>query len=120
MINNNNFQQEVPVAGTCDIDGGTSTKAPISDPISQLVQYQQGRKEKEPTFTVISEKGVPRQPEFVVQVVVGSFVATGVGPKKKDAKRAAAIKALEALSITAESPEMVSYSKEASKNSDSM
>ena len=38
------------------------------DPISHLVQLQQARKEKEPVFTVVSERGIPRQPEFVVQV----------------------------------------------------
>lgn len=80
------------------------------DPISQLVQFQQGRKEKEPTFTVISERGIPRQPEFVVQVVVGSLVATGVGSKKKDAKRAAAIKALEMLGVSAETQGLASES----------
>lgn len=70
------------------------------DPISQLVQLQQARKEKEPVFTLVCEKGSPRQsPEFVVEVIVGSVTATGVGAKKKDAKRAAAVKALEALGV---------------------
>lgn len=72
----------------------------MQDPISQLVQLQQSRKEKEPIFTVISERGIPRQPEFVVKVTVGSFEGTGIGTKKKDAKRAAALKALEALGVT--------------------
>lgn len=46
----------------------------------------------------MSERGIPRQsPEFVVEVAVGSVTATGVGTKKKDAKRAAALKALDAL-----------------------
>lgn len=72
------------------------------DPISYLVQLQQGRKEKEPVFTVISERGIPRQPEFVVQVTVGSLTATGTGAKKKDAKRAAAKKALESLGVSVE------------------
>ena len=67
------------------------------DPISQLVQLQQSRKEKEPVFVVISEKGIPRQPEFVVRCTVASIVVEGIGPKKRDAKKAAALKALEAL-----------------------
>ena len=71
----------------------------LHDPISFLVQLQQGRKEKEPSFIVISERGIPRQPEFIVQVTVGAITATGVGAKKKDAKRAAATKALEAMGI---------------------
>lgn len=59
---------------------------------------QQARKEKEPVFTVVSERGIPRQsPEFVVEVSVGSVTATGVGAKKKGAKRSAALKALEIL-----------------------
>ncbi|XP_046444046.1 double-stranded RNA-binding protein Staufen homolog isoform X1 [Daphnia pulex] len=74
------------------------------DPISQLVQLQQARKEKEPVFTVLSERGIPRQsPEFVVEVAVGSVTATGVGTKKKDAKRAAALKALDALGDSSKS-----------------
>lgn len=65
------------------------------------MQLQQARKEKEPIFTVVSERGIPRQsPEFVVEVVVGSITATGIGAKKKDAKRAAAFKALEVLGAT--------------------
>lgn len=71
------------------------------DPISQLVQLQQARREKEPVFIVLSERGIPRQsPEFVVEVTVGSITATGVGTKKKEAKRAAALKALDALGDT--------------------
>ena len=77
-------------------NGSLGTKP--QDPISQLVQLQQARKEKEPIFTVVSERGLPRQSqEFVVEVAVGSITAAGVGAKKKDAKRAAALKALEAL-----------------------
>lgn len=72
------------------------------DPISQLVQLQQAKKEKEPIFTVLSERGIPRQPEFVVQVTAGSLTATGIGPKKKEAKRAAALKILELLGVASE------------------
>ncbi|XP_057377966.1 double-stranded RNA-binding protein Staufen homolog 2-like isoform X2 [Daphnia carinata] len=80
-------------------NGSLGTKP--QDPISQLVQLQQARREKEPVFTVLSERGVPRQsPEFVVEVTVGSITATGVGTKKKEAKRAAALKALDALGDT--------------------
>ena len=82
------------------------TGAKPQDPISYLVQLQQGRKEKEPVFSVISERGIPRQPEFVVQVTVGSLTATGMGAKKKDAKRAAAKKALESLGVAAESTQI--------------
>lgn len=77
-----------------------SLGAKPKDPISQLVQLQQSRKEKEPTFTVKSESGVPRKsPEFVVEVSVGSITAIGVGPRKKEAKKAAALKALEVLGV---------------------
>ncbi len=52
----------------------------------------------------MSERGIPRQsPEFVVEVAVGSITTTGVGAKKKDAKRAAALKALEALGAAVKS-----------------
>ncbi|KAI9552256.1 hypothetical protein GHT06_022618 [Daphnia sinensis] len=84
-------------------NGSLGTKP--QDPISQLVQLQQARREKEPVFTVLSERGVPRQsPEFVVEVTVGSITATGVGTKKKEAKRAAALKALDALGDTKKLP----------------
>ena len=74
------------------------------DPISHLVQHQQSLKEKEPVFTVVSETGIPRQPEFIVQVAVGSLTANGTGSKKKFAKRAAAKKALELLGVKDKEP----------------
>lgn len=91
------IQDTVVISDSC-----AGSKAP--DPISQLVQLQQARKEKEPLFTLISEKGQRRQPEFVMQVTVGSVTEVGVGLKKKDAKRAAALKALESLGALTESP----------------
>lgn len=59
----------------------------------------QSRKEKEPVFVVISEKGIPRQPEFIVRCTVASIAVDGIGPKKRDAKRAAALKALRQLEV---------------------
>jgi len=59
----------------------------------------QSRKEKEPVFVVISEKGIPRQPEFIVRCTVASIAVDGIGPKKRDAKRAAALKALQQLEV---------------------
>ena len=38
------------------------------NPISRLIQIQQAKKECEPAYSVIEEKGVPRNREFVVQV----------------------------------------------------
>ena len=40
------------------------------NPVSKLMQIQQSKKEKEPTYTVICEKGAPRRREFVVEVEV--------------------------------------------------
>ncbi len=34
----------------------------------RLIQIQQAKKEKEPTYTLLAEKGVPRRREFVMQV----------------------------------------------------
>ena len=38
------------------------------NPISRLIQIQQAKKEKEPVYTLIAEKGQPRRKEFVMQV----------------------------------------------------
>ena len=38
------------------------------NPISRLIQIQQAKKEKEPVYTLIDERGMPRRREFVIQV----------------------------------------------------
>ena len=60
------------------------------NPISRLIQLQQAKKEKEPVYTLIGERGVPRRREFFMKVTVGDNSAVGSGPNKKVAKRAAA------------------------------
>ncbi|XP_075906485.1 double-stranded RNA-binding protein Staufen homolog 2 isoform X2 [Nelusetta ayraudi] len=60
------------------------------NPISRLAQIQQAKKEKEPEYALLSERGMPRRREFIMQVKVNSEVATGTGPNKKVAKRNAA------------------------------
>ncbi|XP_026983702.1 double-stranded RNA-binding protein Staufen homolog 2 isoform X4 [Sagmatias obliquidens] len=60
------------------------------NPISRLAQIQQAKKEKEPDYVLLSERGMPRRREFVMQVKVGNEVATGTGPNKKIAKKNAA------------------------------
>jgi double-stranded RNA-binding protein Staufen len=60
------------------------------NPISQLIQIQQARKEKEPCYTVIDERGTARRREFVIEVSASGISATGTGPNKKVAKRIAA------------------------------
>lgn len=60
------------------------------NPISQLIQIQQSRKEKEPVYTVIDERGTARRREFVIEVSAGGVTASGTGPNKKQAKRIAA------------------------------
>ncbi|CAK7313380.1 Double-stranded RNA-binding protein Staufen homolog 2 [Vulpes lagopus] len=57
------------------------------NPISCLAQIQQAKKEKEPDYVLLSERGMPRRREFVMQVKVGNEVATGTGPNKKIAKK---------------------------------
>ena len=54
---------------------GLSTPAPgltadcqTINPISRLIQIQQAKKEKEPVYTLIAERGMPRRREFVMQV----------------------------------------------------
>ncbi|XP_067108339.1 LOW QUALITY PROTEIN: double-stranded RNA-binding protein Staufen homolog 2-like [Osmerus mordax] len=60
------------------------------NPVSRLAQIQQARKEKEPDYMLLSERGMPRRREFIMQVKVSGEVATGTGPNKKVAKRNAA------------------------------
>ncbi|XP_076282805.1 double-stranded RNA-binding protein Staufen [Lasioglossum baleicum] len=60
------------------------------NPISRLVQIQQAKREKEPVYNLIEEKGGPRRREFVMEVTMGQHSAQGMGPNKKLAKRAAA------------------------------
>lgn len=38
------------------------------NPISRLAQIQQAKKEKEPEYMLITERGLPRRREFVMQV----------------------------------------------------
>ncbi|XP_055508533.1 double-stranded RNA-binding protein Staufen homolog 1 isoform X7 [Leucoraja erinacea] len=67
------------------------------NPISRLAQIQQAKKEKEPEYTLMVERGLPRLREFVMRVKVGGQVSEGMGPNKKVAKRNAAEKMLELL-----------------------
>lgn len=38
------------------------------NPISRLAQIQQAKKEKEPEYVLLSERGMPRRREFIMQV----------------------------------------------------
>lgn len=53
------------------------------NPISRLIQIQQANKEREPTYTVLEERGAPRRREFVIEASVNGHSCTGVGPNKK-------------------------------------
>lgn len=75
-------------------DGGPP---PALNPISRLIQIQQAKKEREPTYTVVAERGDPRQREFVMQCQLGSLNTQGTGPNKKTAKRNAAEAMLQCL-----------------------
>ena len=39
------------------------------NPISRLIQIQQAKREKEPAFALLTERGLPRRREFVMQVL---------------------------------------------------
>ncbi|XP_072489701.1 double-stranded RNA-binding protein Staufen homolog 1 isoform X1 [Notamacropus eugenii] len=67
------------------------------NPISRLAQIQQAKKEKEPEYILLTERGLPRRREFVMQVKVGGHTAEGMGTNKKVAKRNAAENMLEIL-----------------------
>lgn len=55
------------------------------NPISRLAQIQQARKEKEPDYVLLSERGMPRRREFVMQV----FLAVTVNVSEVSEKTAA-------------------------------
>uniref|UniRef100_A0A3Q4BK30 Double-stranded RNA-binding protein Staufen homolog 1 n=1 Tax=Mola mola TaxID=94237 RepID=A0A3Q4BK30_MOLML len=75
------------------------------NPISRLAQIQQAKKEKEPEYSMVTERGLPRRREFVMQVTVSGQSAEGMGPSKKVAKRNAAEKMLELLGYKVPQPQ---------------
>uniref|UniRef100_A0A3Q2DTF3 Double-stranded RNA-binding protein Staufen homolog 1 n=1 Tax=Cyprinodon variegatus TaxID=28743 RepID=A0A3Q2DTF3_CYPVA len=75
------------------------------NPISRLAQIQQAKKEKEPEYSMVTERGLPRRREFVMQVVICNQTAEGLGPSKKVAKRNAAEKMLELLGYKVPQPQ---------------
>ncbi|XP_020635137.1 double-stranded RNA-binding protein Staufen homolog 1 isoform X7 [Pogona vitticeps] len=75
------------------------------NPISRLAQIQQAKKEKEPEYMLITERGLPRRREFVMQVKVGMHTAEGMGTNKKVAKRNAAENMLELLGFKVPQPQ---------------
>jgi len=81
-----------------------STNADEINPISQLIQIQQARKEKEPTYVVVDERGTARRREFVIEVSVSGYSANGTGPNKKLAKKIAAENLLIAMGVNAMKP----------------
>ncbi|XP_072109778.1 double-stranded RNA-binding protein Staufen homolog 2 isoform X3 [Mobula birostris] len=88
------------------------------NPISRLAQIQQAKKEKEPEYLLLSEKGLPRRREFVMQVKVGIEIATGTGPNKKVAKRNAAEAMLLQLGYKASIPSQNPQEKPVEKSWD--
>lgn len=75
------------------------------NPISRLIQIMQAQKKKEPVYTLLAEKGLPRRREFVMQCQVDETISQGVGPNKKLAKRNAAESMLQMLGFSRPSPQ---------------
>ena len=53
----------IKIEAIADPDYGQSI-----NPISRLIQIQQAKREKEPVYTLIEERGMPRRREFVMKV----------------------------------------------------
>lgn len=54
------------------------------NPISRLAQIQQAKKEKEPEYALLSERGMPRRREFIMQVNSRfTFIFRRMSKKKK-------------------------------------
>ncbi|MGH0168668.1 UNVERIFIED_CONTAM: hypothetical protein FKN15_055162 [Acipenser sinensis] len=75
------------------------------NPISRLAQIQQAKKEKEPEYSLVTERGLPRRREFIMQVQICDQTAEGMGPNKKVAKRNAAEKMLELMGFKVPQPQ---------------
>lgn len=75
------------------------------NPVSRLVQIQQAKREREPVYNLIEEKGAPRRREFIIEVSTGQNSACGYGPNKKLAKRAAAEALLAKLGYSKPQPQ---------------
>jgi double-stranded RNA-binding protein Staufen len=82
-----------------------SDEAEEVNPVSRLVQIQQAKREREPVYNLIDEKGAPRRREFVMEVTMGQHSAQGMGPNKKLAKRAAAEALLTQLGYSKPQPQ---------------
>ncbi|MEQ2168224.1 hypothetical protein GOODEAATRI_012106, partial [Goodea atripinnis] len=74
------------------------------EPMLQQLPVQ-AKKEKEPEYSMVTERGLPRRREFVMQVTVCGQTAEGLGPSKKVAKRNAAEKMLELLGYKVPQPQ---------------
>uniref|UniRef100_A0A6I8NE58 Double-stranded RNA-binding protein Staufen homolog 1 n=1 Tax=Ornithorhynchus anatinus TaxID=9258 RepID=A0A6I8NE58_ORNAN len=75
------------------------------NPISRLAQIQQAKKEREPEYLLVTERGLPRRREFVMQVKIGVHTTEGAGTNKKVAKRNAAENMLELLGFKVPQPQ---------------
>lgn len=71
-------------------ENGEEDPLDMVNPISRLMQIQQARKEKEPEYTLVEERGMARRREFIMEVLASGKTASGVGPTKKLAKKEAA------------------------------
>lgn len=71
-------------------ENGAVAEDEVTNPISRLLRIQQARKQKDPIYVVIEERGQQRRKEFVIEVDVNGDKAQGIGPNKKHAKRVAA------------------------------
>ena len=56
------------------MEGGPAGRQESINPISRLIQIQQAKKEKEPVYSLVAERGMPRRREFVMQVSESSCV----------------------------------------------
>ncbi|XP_023933375.1 double-stranded RNA-binding protein Staufen homolog 2 [Lingula anatina] len=97
---NRNLVKVVPEVQKASLDYGVGI-----NPISRLIQIQQAKKEKEPVYTLVAEKGMPRKREFIMQVTVGDKQCKGTGPNKKLAKRNAAESMLQELGYSRPAPQ---------------
>ena len=71
------------------------------DPKSLLQEYLQANGKEPPKYELLAQTGTPHDPVFKINVVIdNSAIGTGTGPRKLDAEREAASRALEIFSTS--------------------
>ncbi len=77
----------------------------VLDPKSELQEFTMATSSETPTYRIVAEDGPPHERVFTAEVLLGDrMLGQGSGASKKDAEKAAAAQALQALAEAGERP----------------